>query len=319
MNRGEARNTKMSQRKFFIPFVLILIALWFGACQQGTLSEKDAPDFRFVFATDVHLMPDERALEGFNQAIAAINGLNPKPEFVVVGGDLIEDNSIQTLAHAEKMFDLYQEASGKLQMPVHNVVGNNDIIRSGRTRIDSSHPDYGKGLFRRRLGGGTTYRIFDHGGWHFVLLDSLGLPEGLRYRGYVDDDQLNWLEDELNKVGTERPVCVALHVPLVTSFIQLERDSMMAPPGFAVVNNGTKVVKLLSKYNVKLVLQGHLHIVEEIKYKNTSYITGGMLSGAKWDAPSYLGHSNGFVVVDVKGNEFSWKYHSYEWTLPEKE
>lgn len=94
---------------------------------------------------------------------------------------------------------------------------------------------------------------------------------------------------------------------------------MIAPPGFTVVNNGTKVVKLLSGYNVKLILQGHLHIVEEIKYKKTSTITGGMLSGAKWETPSYLGHSNGFVVVDVKGNKFSWEYDTYEWTLPEKE
>ena len=310
---------KRIRRESFFPLVLILIALWFGACQQGTFPEKETADFRFVFATDVHLMPNERALEGFNQAIATINGLNPKPDFVIMGGDLVEDNYVQTLEDAEKMFDLYLGETKKLQMPVHNVVGNNDIIWSDRTRIDPSHPDNGKGLFRRRLGGGASYRSFDHGGWHFVLLDSLELQERGGYRGYVDDNQLSWLKDDLDKVGTERPVCVALHVPLVTSFIQIERNNMMAPPGFTVVNNGTIVVKLLSKYNVKLILQGHLHIVEEIKYKNTSYITGGMLSGAKWEAPSYLGHSNGFVVVDVKGDEFSWEYRIYEWALSEKE
>lgn len=309
----------MSRRKSFIPFVLILIPLWFGACQQGILPEKDTQEFRFVFATDVHLMPNERALEGFNQAIAAINGLRPKPDFVIMGGDLVEDNYLQTLEGAEKMFDLYQEATDKLQMPVHNVVGNNDIIWPNRTRIDPSHPDYGKGLFLRRLGEGATYRSFDYGDWHFVLLDSLGLEEGEGYRGYVDDNQLSWLKDDLDKVGTEKPVCVALHIPLVTSFIQIERNNMIAPPNFAVVNNGTKVIKFLSNYNIRLVLQGHLHIVEEIRYKKTSYITGGVLSGAKWEAPSHLGHSNGFVVVDVKGNEFCWEYQTYEWTLSEKE
>jgi len=127
------------------------------------------------------------------------------------------------------------------------------------------------------------------------------------------------LKDDLDKTGTERPVCVALHLPLVTSYIQIHRDNMTAPPKFAVVNNGTKVIKLLSDYNVKLILQGHLHIVEEIKYKKTSYITGGILSGAKWEAPSWLGHPNGFVVVDVKGDEFSWKFQTYKWTLPPKE
>lgn len=309
----------MPRGKYFIPFILILIALWFGACQHGTFPEKDAQDFRFVFATDVHLIPDEQALEGFNQAIAAINGLRPKPDFVIMGGDLVEDNYLQTLEDAEKMFDLYQEATEKLQMPVYNVVGNNDVIRSDRTRIDPSHQDYGKGLFQRRLGEGATYRSFDYGDWHFVLLDSLGLEERESYRGYVDDDQLSWLKDDLDKVGTEKPVCVALHIPLVTSFIQIERNNMIAPPGFTVVNNGTKVIKFLSNYNIRLVLQGHLHVVEEIRYKNTSYITGGTLSGAKWQAPSYLGHLNGFVVVDVNGNEFSWEYQTYKWTLSEKE
>ncbi len=265
-------------------------------------------------------MPHERAIKGFNHAIEAINGLKPLPHFVIMGGDLIENKYTRTLENAEKMFDLYHKTSMKLRMPVHNILGNNDIIRiSGESGEDSSYPEYGKGMFRARLGGGTTYRSFDYNDWHFVLLDSIAKSEKGSYRGFIDDDQLSWLKDDLDKTGTERPVCVALHVPLVTSYIQIERDNMSAPPPFAVVNNGTKVVRLLSGYNVRLVLQGHLHIVEEIKNKKTSYITGGILSGAKWEAQSWQGLSSGFMVVDVKGDEFSWKYQSYKWTLPEKE
>ncbi len=265
-------------------------------------------------------MPDERALEGFNQAVVSINDLKPQPHFVIMGGDLVENEYTRTLENAEKMFDLYQETTMKLRMPVYNILGNNDIIRIfAESGGDSSHPEYGKGMFKKRLGEGVTYRSFDYGNWHFVLLDSLGKTDRGGYRGYIDDDQFSWLKDDLDKTGTERPICVALHIPLVTSYIQIERDNMSAPPRFLVVNNGTKVIKLLSGYNVRLVLQGHLHIVEEIKYKKTSYITGGILSGAKWEAPSWQGHPNGYVVVDVKGNEFNWRYQSYKWTLPEKE
>jgi len=316
---GIMTGNKLSHKKHFITFFLILITLWFGACKGGVLPEKDLQDFRFVFATDIHLMPDERAHEGFNRAVAAINGLKPKPHFVIMGGDLIEDRFALTLEDAEKMFSLYLEAIKKLQMPVYNIIGNNEVIgRAEMSQIDPSHPEYGKGMFRERLGDGATYRSFDYGSWHFVFLDSLGEDESGDISCYVDDDQLSWLKDELDKTGIERPVCVALHVPLVTSFIQIEKNNMMAPPDFAVVNNGTKVIKLLSDHNVRLILQGHLHIVEEIKYKKISYITGGTLSGAKWSAPSYLGYPNGFVVVDVKGDEFSWKYQSYRWTLSEK-
>jgi len=309
----------LPRRKHVIPYVLILLILWFGACQEGVLSGKGSEDFRFVFATDIHLMPHKQAIEGFNQAILSINGLRPQSQFVILGGDLVENRYTRTLENAEKMFNLFQGITKKLEMPVYNVLGNNDIIRSDKSLIDPTHPDYGKDLFRRRLGEGTTYRSFDYRDWHFILLDTIGKTESGGYRGYIDDIQLNWLKDDLDKTGTERPVCVALHIPLVTSYIQIEIDNMSAPSSFMVVNNGTKVVKLLSGYNVRLVLQGHLHVLEEIKYKKTSYITGGILSGAKWEASSWQGLPNGYVIVDVKGDEFSWKYQSYKWTLPEKE
>jgi Icc protein len=82
-----------------------------------------------------------------------------------------------------------------------------------------------------------------------------------------------------------------------------------------MVNNGTAVIRLLAKYNVKIVLQGHVHIVEELRYKNTTYITGGSLSNARKD-PNFE-HPDGFVVVDVKGDEFRWKYAAYPWTSKE--
>lgn len=310
---------KLPQRKHLIPYLFILLVLWFGACNGGVLPGKESKDFRFVFATDIHLMPHEKAIQGFNQAVTAINGLNPKCHFVIMGGDLVENRYTRTLEHAEKMFNLFQGIEMKLQMPVYNVLGNNDIIRSGGNLIDPNHPDYGKGMFRRRLGEGATYRSFDYGDWHFVILDSIGKTENGGYRGFIDDDQLNWLNNDLDETGTERPICIALHIPLVTSYFQIEEDSMIPIPRFGVVNNGTRVIKLLSKYNVKLVLQGHLHIVEEIKYKKTSYVTGGILSGAKWEASSWRGHPHGFVVVDVKGDGFSWEFRSYKWYLPEKE
>jgi Icc protein len=311
---------KLLRKTCTITFILIFIALWFGACQEGVLPEKGSEDFRFVFATDIHLMPHDQVIKGFNQAILSINGLKPQSHFVIMGGDLVENRYTRTLENAEKMFNLFHGITMKLQMPVYNILGNNDIIRiPAESGVDSSHPEIGKGMFKNRLGKGATYRSFDYGDWHFVLLDSLGKTESGGYRGYIDDDQLNWLKKDLDKTGTERPVCVALHIPLVTSYIQIEIDNMSAPSSFMVVNNGTKVIKLLSKYNVKLVLQGHLHVVEEIKYKKTSYITGGILSGAKWEASSWQGLPNGYVVVDVKGHEFSWKYQSYKWTLPEKE
>ncbi len=203
-------------------------------------------------------------------------------------------------------------------MPVYNIIGNNDIFYGSRkSAIDPSHPEYGKGMFRKRVGKGETYRSFDYGSWHFILLDSIGRTEEGGYRGYIDDEQFKWLSDDLTKTGKERPVCVAIHIPLVSIFAQIHINSLAAPATFAAVNNGKRVIKeLLSNYNVKLVLQGHLHIIEELKYKNTTYITGGSLSRARKE-PNFE-HPDGFVVVDIDGNEFSWKYVTYGLTSMKK-
>ncbi|MGB6338896.1 MAG: hypothetical protein WBF32_03905, partial [Candidatus Aminicenantaceae bacterium] len=119
-------------------------------------------------------------------------------------------------------------------------------------------------------------------------------------------DQLRWLSEDLEIHNRGRPVCIALHIPLTTIFTQAHINSMNAPQPYFIVNNGTEVLRLLSDYNVKLVLQGHLHIVEELKYMNTTYLMGGSLSHAQKD--QRFVHHEGFVIVDAVGDEFSWNY-----------
>lgn len=311
---------KRAPRQFLFVLVIVLALLPFGCQSRPTLLTKNGEPFRFVFATDVHLEPDPLSIERFDQAIAAINGLKPKPQFVIMGGDLIENSYTLDLESADRMYRLYQDACLKFGMPVHHIVGNNEIIGwSKASRVASSRPEYGKGMFRQRLGQGATYGFFDHGQWHFILLDSIERNEdpGLRSdtKGMIDEDQLKWLSEDLEKTGKTRPVCIALHIPLSSIFYQTHLDTLAAPAQFMMVNNGTAVIRLLAKYNVKIVLQGHVHIVEELRYKNTTYITGGSLSNARKD-PNFE-HPDGFVVVDVKGDEFRWKYVAYPWTSKE--
>ena len=65
-------------------------------------------------------------------------------------------------------------------------------------------------------------------------------------------------------------------------------------------------------YDLKLVLQGHLHIVEQIAIKGTHFVTGGAVSGAWWKGP-FEGFPEGFVVVDIDGERFSYYYEDYGW------
>lgn len=306
--------TKFSIRTDLLVVVILVTVLTWTAYIELGCSTEQTEKFRFIFATDIHLQPEKHAIEGFNKAISHINNLRPKPQFVITGGDLIEDSYAKDFESAVNQYDLYQKAIVKLDVPVYNIIGNNDYVQWNKKSAGKiSHPDYGKGMFRRRLGEGTTYSSFDHGGWHFILLDSLDVNGEGKLQGYIDQNQMRWLKDELEKTGKFKPVCVTLHIPLLSLFTQLYKSVLVEPPEFFLVKNATEVIDLLSSYNVKLVLQGHLHLVEELKYKNITYITGGSVSGFKWQGPSFA-HPEGFVIVDVKGDDFTWKYESYGWT-----
>jgi 3',5'-cyclic AMP phosphodiesterase CpdA len=193
-------------------------------------------------------------------------------------------------------------------MPVYSLLGNNDVVPTFEgSPVGESEALDGKDMFRNRLGSGNTYFSFDHKGWHFILLDSVERREDGRYRGHIDEAQMRWLSQDLEKLEKNTPICVALHIPLVTIFAQTHINSTKALPPYFIVNNGTEVIRLLTGHSVKLVLQGHIHIVEEMKYLNTTYLTGGSISHAR-KFKNFV-HHEGFIIVDVHGDEFSWNYY----------
>jgi 3',5'-cyclic AMP phosphodiesterase CpdA len=304
-NKLSRKSRKKKTRLFVLSAVLCSLWLclfsWF-ACQ----TESDE-EFRFLFVSDLHLHPGGDSVSRVNHAFEQINDLNPKPDFVILGGDLIENMYLRDQKSAVALYDLYEETTARLSMPVYSVIGNNDIVPVfEESPIDPSQVQDGKDMFRERLGNGTTYRSFDHKGWHFVLLDSIERMEGGKYRGYIDEDQMKWLSEDLEKLQEGKPVILALHIPLATIFAQTHIDAIRAPLPYFIVNNGTEVIRLLSNFNVKLVLQGHHHIVEELKYMNTTYLTGGSVSHAR-KFRNFM-HDEGFIIIDVVGNEFRWNY-----------
>jgi len=301
---------KCPRRELLVALVLLVVALGFA---DFGCSKRVDQGFRFVFATDIHIQPENRAVEGFKKAIAHINGLKPKPDFVITGGDNIDLEENASIERADMLFKLYKQTIKELEMPVYHTIGNHDIVGWAEISvIDSTHPEYGKEMFRKRLGEGTTYRSFDHGNWHFIILDSIEKGDELESHGYINSRQFEWLKQDLKKTGKEQPICIALHIPFISTLLQFHYDTLATPTKDAFVNNGTEVLKLLSDYNVRLVLQGHFHVFEEHRYKDTTYIIGGAVSGQWWEGP-WLGHPEGFVIVDVKGDDFNLKYESYGW------
>ncbi|MGQ9561783.1 MAG: metallophosphoesterase family protein [Candidatus Oleimicrobiaceae bacterium] len=274
---------------------------------------KHEPTFRFVFMTDIHVQPEQRGAEGFRAAIQAVNALRPRPAFVITGGDLVMDALDQGYARADSLYRLYLALIEEFQMPVHHCLGNHDVFGLYKTSgVDPAHPEFGKEMFRNRIGQGRTYRSFDHGGWHFVLLDGVGFTPERTYYGYVDSLQIAWLASDLAQVDATTPVVLVTHIPLFTVAEQLARGPMTCPDPAVAVTNALQVLATCDGHYVPLVLQGHMHDVEEIVVKGTHFVTGGAVSGAWWSGP-YRGFPEGFVVVDVRGKNFTWQYKAYGW------
>lgn len=277
---------------------------------------KEKPDFRFIFMTDIHVQPELKADEGFKVAIQKVNSL--KPDFVITGGDLIMDALGQSHERATQLYALYKEVSQQFTVPVYNTIGNHEhfglYVESG---ISPDHPAYGKAMYKNQLGKGTTYTSFNHQNWHFILLDAISFTPERRYIGEVDSLQLLWLAEDLKKLDKSTPIVVSLHIPLISVWEQVRKGGTAPLGPGSVVTNSKEVLDLFKDHNLVLVLQGHLHIIEEIIFRNTHFITGGAVSGGWWKGPHH-DFPMGFVVVDVKDGKFSWHYETFEW-VPQPE
>jgi len=286
--------------------ILILILIVLCSCTSNQQS------FRFVFMTDIHLQPELYADQGFQTAIQRVNEL--KPDFVLTGGDLIMDALGQSFERSWGLYDLYLKLIRNFNMPVYNTMGNHEVFglypESG---VNPDNPEYGKAMYKHRMNYQQTYYAFDHKGWHFIVLDAIGFKPNRRYFGYVDENQLNWLEQDLSRVDKSIPIAVSLHIPLTSVYAQMADSSTAALDSAAVVVNAKQVLEKFADHNLRLVLQGHLHVVEEIIFRDTHYITGGAVSAAWWTGPRD-GFEEGFLVIDTRGSNFTWRYEDYGWT-----
>ena len=270
--------------------------------------------FRFVHFTDLHIQPELGASEGVALAIKKLLALRPRPDFVITGGDHVMDWLKVSRERADVQFRLLTEALKPLEMPIYNAVGNHDIYGwSKDSPATLTDPGYGKQMFAERIAKGPTYRSFDHKGWHFIILDSLAPTPDRGWHGLIDDAQLGWLKSDLEKVGTKAPVFLITHIPLMTLFNQITKGTTDPTPDALIVANGKEVRDLFAPHNVRAVLQGHTHVVEDCLYTGTHYITSGAVCGEWWKGPRLGVHPEGFAVYDVHGERFDWQYVPYGW------
>ncbi len=292
--------------------LIILTALIIGSCART----EPKPLFTFVFMTDIHVEPGRGAAEGFSQALGKADELHP--ELIVTGGDLIMDALGQSYGRADSLYALYEQLTQDVKIPIYNTIGNHEVFglyeKSG---ISQDHPEYGKQMFLNRMDQKQTYYSFDHKGWHFVILDGIGFTENRHYLGHIDSLQLQWLATDLASIGTETPIIMSTHIPLVSVVPQLVNGSQKSVGKGYIITNSHEVMQVIEPYNVKLVLQGHLHHLEEIYARGIHFITAGAVSARWWLGP-YEETEEGFLNVEVYADSVAWDYVDYGWEVFEE-
>jgi Icc protein len=289
------------KRTLFFLYLVVIVFYTIVFGQNAT--------FRFVFMTDIHLYQDSMAIQGFTKAINAINSL--EPDFVITGGDMIMNNPGTTYDALRQQYQLYLELIQRLAMSIYPVVGNHDIAGLYQPPdFNPSHPDYGKNMFLRLFELPAPYYSFNHQGWHFIILDNVQFSGGQYYHSIIDSAQTAWLVNDIAAISATTPIVLALHIPMSSVYQQLTRSSTKPLSPTQILTNTPDILTLFAGKNLRLVLQGHLHIVEEMIYKNIRFITGGAVSGSWWRGAKD-GFQPGFVLVTIDNDVITWEYVAY--------
>ncbi|MBC7803230.1 MAG: metallophosphoesterase [Candidatus Parcubacteria bacterium] len=192
-------------------------------------------DFSFVQLSDVHwgygnakVNPDGRAT--VMRAIAAVNGMEQKPDMVVFTGDLTQSTDDPKLRR-QRLREI-KEMTAALNVPqLRFFAGEHDAsLDRGEAYLE--------------VFGGSLHYSFDHKGVHFIVLDNTSDPAPI-----LGAAQLAWLKADLARFSPDAPIVVLTHRPLFA----------LLPQWDWATRDGVAAVELLMPYRNVTVFYGHIH------------------------------------------------------------
>ncbi|MEM6822200.1 MAG: metallophosphoesterase [Verrucomicrobiota bacterium] len=283
--------------------------IYLGACSRVPVTSHSNA-FKLLFFTDVHTMEEFGVPEALDQLADQINKINP--DLIIGGGDYIHRGFNSAPERAEKLYQIFAKFLDRLDARTELMIGNHDLVSAvdKEGNILSGDP---RAMFREKTGVSQIYRSFDFKEHHVIILDTIQVVGGKRsYRAVVDTEQLDWIKRDLQGVSEKTPIILASHVPLRTTFMQKMFSSRRVLPHNLVLENANEVLDLFKGHQLKLVLQGHLHVNERIYWNDTAFVMGGAVCGRWWTGIN-LGTSEGFGTFESDGPDSSWNYHNTGW------
>lgn len=273
---------------------------------------------RFLFMPDLHLRRDRNSPKGIEASLNAAMKLNPKPQFIVTGGDLIDDMRSMTPEQADEMAALFQRIwRDNTDLPTYHALGNHDVAGLTNDEFPPDHPLFGAQFLKEKLAMPGLFYSFDREGWHFVVLYNVEITPDKKMIGAFSKEQMAFLKDDLAG-NAGKPTFVIGHYPPVSAIEFFDGNAKQEDSAWQLgygraCRNPMALIEAIGDADVKAFFSGHIHRLDRIEAKGQTFICAGSVSGDKWKGPQ-VDTPEGFAVVDcgVDGS-YDYQYTDYGW------
>ncbi len=188
--------------------------------------------------SDLHIKPPGSLAYGrvdtaaaLERCVATLNEFAPRPDFVVISGDLADTPTAEEYQHLKRLLT-------KLELPFAGIPGNHNSREMMRAALPQACA-FPSGPLNQRV---------EVGGLDVVLLDSSvpGKPHG-----ELDAPTLQWLETMLVS-SPDRPALLFLHhPPFKTGIWHMDRQNLL---------NAGELAPIIRRHpRVRLIASGHVH------------------------------------------------------------
>jgi 3',5'-cyclic AMP phosphodiesterase CpdA len=217
-------------------------------------------------------------------------------------------------------FALFKKILAKeCKLPVKFCIGNHDVWGwdKEKSKTTGEEPLWGKKRAVQELNLTNRYYSFDIKPWHIIILDSTYPDNAAIYTARLDDEQFEWLKQELETYKNMH-VCIISHIPILSVAAILDGDNEKSghwslPAGWMHID-ARKIKNLFLMYpNVRLCISGHMHMVDRVLYDDVTYICDGAVCGAWWKGKNYE-FDAGYGIFDLYDDgTFGHQYINYGW------
>jgi 3',5'-cyclic AMP phosphodiesterase CpdA len=218
---------------------------------DGAAAAEAASGFTFLQISDSHVGFDKpanpHAIDTLKEAIDRIKALPQKPAFMLHTGDITHLSKPDQFDNAAQLID----GAG---VQVNYVPGEHDIVDEGTGKAYLER--YGKGT------KGAGWYSFDDHGVHFIgLVNVANLKAG--GLGFLGQEQLEWLEDDLKPLKDSTPIVVFAHIPLWSVYPTWGRGT----------DDAAVALGYLKRFGSVTVLNGHIHQLMQKVEGNVTFHT----------------------------------------------